>query len=200
MGAFIDLTGQKFNKLTVLRRSGTSKDGQAMWDCVCECGGRSVVDGKSLRRGGIKTCGCSRRKPNLKRRRHCGCDTRLYSIWANMKNRCHGTGNADNFKYYGGRGIAVCEAWRNSFETFRDWALSNGYADTLTIDRKDNDGSYSPDNCRWITLREQFSNRRSTHLVTFDGKTFSITQWAEITGASRSTIIRRVKKGVSLYG
>ena len=200
MGALIDLTGKRFNKLTALNRKGTSNDGQAMWECVCDCGETSVVDSKSLRKGGTKTCGCSRREPRPNRLTHGECATRLYSIWSNMKNRCHGTGNADNFKYYGGRGISVCDEWRNSYEAFRDWATTSRYSDELTIDRIDNDGDYCPDNCRWVPLREQFLNRRSAHNITFDGRTLSVQQWAKLIGVSHSTIISRKKRGVSLYG
>lgn len=117
--------------------------------------------------------------------------TRLYSIWTDMKSRCC---NAKRAKYarYGGRGIKVCAEWLNDFQAFYDWAMANGYSDDLTIDRINNDGDYSPENCRWITMKEQASNKSTNHLITHDRQTFTIAEWARRTGIPREVLKDRI--------
>lgn len=127
---------------------------------------------------------------------HGGSGTRLYRIWQYMRKRCTNQ-NAINYERYGGRGITVCPEWQEDFAAFRDWAVANGYRDNLSIDRKDNNGPYSPENCRWATAHEQGNNRRSTHLITYNGETHSIKQWSEITGIAESTIWNRLKAGAT---
>lgn len=120
--------------------------------------------------------------------------TRLYRIWQAMKTRCH---NAKSPRYsdYGARGIVVCEEWRNDFQNFYDWAMENGYSDKLTIDRIDNDKSYSPDNCRWSTIKIQNRNSRHNKLLTLNNETHCLTEWAEITGLTVSCICNRIRYG-----
>lgn len=122
--------------------------------------------------------------------------TRLFHIWQDMRKRCYNT-NAINYDRYGGRGITVCEEWRNKYEPFRDWAMANGYKDNLSLDRIENDGPYCPENCRWATASEQGNNRRSTHLLTYNGETHSINEWSRITGIAKSTIGNRLKAGAT---
>ena len=117
--------------------------------------------------------------------------TRLYSIWTDMKTRCNNP-KRDKYARYGARGITVCEEWLNNFQAFYDWAMANGYADNLTIDRKDNDKGYSPENCRWITMKEQASNKSTNHLITHDGQTCTIAEWARKTGISREVLKDRI--------
>lgn len=119
-------------------------------------------------------------------------NTRLYHIWSNMIQRC-GNPKYPEAHLYGGRGITVCPEWRCSFEAFRDWALSNGYNDNLTIDRKDVDGNYCPQNCRWITPKEQNRNTRTNRRVTINGETRFLTEWCEIYGISLCSVYRRVR-------
>lgn len=116
--------------------------------------------------------------------------SRLYDIWACMKNRCVNPTHK-YFHRYGGRGISVCVDWRNSYEKFRDWALVNGYADDLTIDRIDNNGNYCPENCRWITQKEQGKNRENSRV--YQGK--GVSEWADELGMKKRTIQGRLDRG-----
>ena len=126
-----------------------------------------------------------------------GKHTRLYGIYTLMKQRCYNP-HKDNYYLYGGRGIKVCDAWKNDFKTFYDWAYSNGYTDKMTIDRINVNGNYEPSNCRWITMYEQQSNKRNNVFLTFNGKTQIIQRWSEELGISAIRISRRLKTGWSV--
>ena len=116
--------------------------------------------------------------------------TRVYRIWGKMKERCYNR-NHDAYKNYGGRGITVCDEWQR-FKPFCEWAMANGYADNLTLDRKDNDKGYSPENCRWVTMNEQENNRRNNRIITFHGESLTVSQWAERNSISPSTLYSRI--------
>ena len=123
--------------------------------------------------------------------------SRLYDIWNLMKQRCFNERRPD-YKWYGGRGISVCECWRLSYKQFEKWALQNGYSGELTIDRLDTDGPYSPENCRWIPFSQQRENTSQSHLVTINGKTQSVKSWCRQFGISHSMVYARIHRGVSV--
>ena len=166
---YIDMTGNRYGRLVVLGRNGNTNAGQAKWLCQCDCGEQTTVSGQQLRSGKTQSCGCLASKKKSERiakrnRSHGGTYTRLYPIWSSMNQRCFKTTHKF-YKDYGGRGITVCDAWRNSFEAFRNWAKANGYDEMAprgqcTLDRIDNDKGYSPDNCRWVDMKVQATNRR----------------------------------------
>lgn len=183
----IDLTGEKFGRLLVQERAENSREGRAQWLCKCDCGKLKVISGKSLREGKTKSCGCLHIETITT---HGMSRTRLSQIWRDMKQRCQNVNNA-SYESYGGRGIAVCDEWQE-FVPFYNWAVANGYNDTLTIDRIDNDKGYSPDNCRWATQKEQANNRHSNNLITFMGETLTLTQWSEKTGMGCQTLYERI--------
>ena len=195
MSKFIDLTGQKFNKLTVIKKNNNNtKDGNALWECVCDCGKTVVVCGKEIRSGHTKSCGCLRKEQVREcHKTHGKSNTKLFSVWQSMLKRCYRKYNKD-YSNYGGRGITVCREWQNDFQAFYDWALANGYRDDLTIDRIDVNGNYEPLNCRWITQKEQCNNRRTNSFITYEGRTQTIQQWADELGINRQTLRCRIYK------
>ncbi len=163
----IDLTGQRYGKLTVIKQveSKVTPSGQKQkqYLCKCDCGNEVIVRSLALRNGDTKSCGClkvKQAKETLKtiKPKHGLRYTRVYGIWKDMKQRCYNL-KAANYERYGGRGIKICEEWKNNPEAFYNWAMANGYAENLTIDRINNDGNYEPSNCRWITMKEQAQNR-----------------------------------------
>ena len=158
----VDITGQRFSYLVALECVGVDKRNHSLWLCKCDCGNTKVVLSSKLKEGDIKSCGCMHNKYG-----HGLTNTRLYHIWRTMKARCTDP-NSQKFSSYGARGIKVCSEWLNSFETFYEWAMANGYSEELSLDRKDNDGNYCPENCRWATRKEQANNTRTNRYLEYN--------------------------------
>lgn len=141
--------------------------------------------------GNSTSCGCKRSESNHQRlSTHGGKGTRLYDIWCSIKGRCFCVTNVD-YNRYGGRGITICDEWKNDFCEFREWAYKTGYKDYLTIDRTDVNENYCPDNCRWVDMKTQANNRRNTIYITYDGETHTCAEWSEITGIKYDTLNSR---------
>lgn len=191
-----NLIGKKFGRLEVISRVGYNYElHTTIWECKCTCGNIKNVSTTSLKSGRSLSCGCLRSEVSSERSKiHGDSNSRLYSIWNGMKNRCYDK-NIPIYKNYGGRGITVCDDWKNSYATFKEWSIINGYADDLSIDRIDNNGNYEPSNCRWATFSQQCNNRRSNVLITYNGETRTATEWSKIIGIKSSIIARRKKRG-----
>lgn len=189
-------TGDKFGRLTVI--SCIPNTYPKRFECICECGNAKITYGYILKRGECSSCGCLKREALVARNhKHGMSNTRLYRIWNHMKERCEKP-YSKIYKHYGGRGISICDEWHD-FETFKDLALKNGYSDDLTIERKDNENGYSPDNCKWATMTEQANNKRNNIRITVDGETKTINQWANALGVNKSAIRLRLENGWSDY-
>lgn len=175
-----DLTGQKFGKLTVIKKIGTDKRYNTLWLCKCECGNDKIVARDKLVVGHTKSCGCARKEHAIKLNKiHGLSNTKIGYTWRGMKSRCYNPKN-ENYKNYGERGIKICDEWLNDFMNFYNWALNNGYKEDLSIDRIDPNANYEPSNCRWITLKEQARNTRRNHMITYNNETHCLAEWAEI--------------------
>lgn len=175
MSKKIDLTGQVFHWLIVLRENGRDKHNNVLWLCRCKCGNEVTVCSNSLRRGRTTSCGCYQRERTVEANTTHGMHkTHLYYVWQAMLKRVGVIKGADEEtkRNYQDRGITVCNEWL-IFENFRDWAFSHGYKEGLQIDRRDNDKGYCPENCWWVSRRENTNNRRNT-LRLFDGTPLAV--------------------------
>ena len=182
MAIFKDLTGERIGRLTVIERakSITQKNGKLVtrWLCKCDCGNIKIIRADTLGRG-TKSCGCL--KHELDKKQHTNDPVkfkRLYRIWCCMKQRCYNK-NLKAYKDYGGRDIQVCDEWINNYRKFESWSLKNGYDDTLTIDRINNNGNYEPSNCRWVTREIQSKNKRNNVYVTYKGNKILLKDYAK---------------------
>lgn len=190
MSQFIDLIKKRFGKLTVVRRVTNTKDNKARWLCLCDCGSKKNIIGCDLRNGHTKSCGClhimiSKQQSITHGHSQNGKPSKTYMLWTSIKQRCTNP-NFKQYKDYGGRGIAVCERWENSFESFLE---DMGEVPVKNqIDRIDNNGDYCKTNCRWTTPKQNSRNRRDNRLITHNEETQCLAAWEEKTGISCATI------------
>jgi hypothetical protein len=185
-------SGMRFGKLTLIEVRGINKSGNCKWLCLCNCGKKVIVSTNHLGSGHTKSCGCF---ANETRTKHGYAKTRIHKEWIGMRFRCSGK-NKEDYPSHSGRGIKVCEGW-NEFIIFKDWALSNGYMDNLTIDRIDNNKGYEPSNCRWIPKGEQARNQRRSIYLTHNNKTKLLIDWTREKGMKYSLTYPRYKRGWS---
>lgn len=180
------MVGARFGKLVIESFYG-SKDGERFWNCKCDCGNITRVSTGSLTSGNTMSCGCIRIEKLLKWREEHTNDTkhsekrdctRLYTIWGGMKSRCNCENN-HAYKYYGGKGVMVCDEWVESFVTFRNWSFENGYNEALTIDRIDANGNYEPSNCRWVDMKVQANNKTNNKYISYNGIIKTLSEWCD---------------------
>ena len=172
-----------------------------MWDCKCECGNvislrTSTLNGKN---GPCQiSCGCYKKEKARKAKFvHGDSKTRFHNIWEDMRRRCNDSSRR-SYKDYGGRGIKVCDEWQNNYLSFKEWALNNGYADDLSIERIDYNKGYNPENCTWIPMPEQSKNRRMCNFITINGITHIQADWAREYGISPNCLSYRLNHGWDL--
>ena len=200
MSKFIDITGNKYNKLTVIKRVTSRIKGVPRWLCQCECGNYTEVDGRNLKNNAVKSCGCLLKDPanakhfgEPKRKIKTLEEIRLYRIFRGIFTRCNNKNNPA-YKNYGARGITICDEWKNSFNTFYKWAIENGYKLGLTIERIDVNKNYEPSNCKWISKGEQNFNKRNSYNFTINGKTQCLSVWCREYEMPYLTVYNRITK------
>lgn len=189
---FENLTGRVFGRLTVLNYAGCRYPGRSTgghrWLCECSCGTKKTVDGGPLKSSRQVSCGCYLQE---RRTKHGRCGSPEYVVWQGMTQRCT---NPNDSKYadYGGRGITICERWRDFANFFAD--MGERPSPRHTLERKNNNSGYEPGNCCWATRKQQLRNRRNNHRVTFRGETLCLVEWAERTGININTLRKRLRK------
>lgn len=189
-----DIINRRYGRLTAVKQVENDKHNHRQWLCRCECGNEIVVLQNSLTSGRTRSCGCYYKETRrTSARTHGQSKTRLFHIWAEMLERCKNT-NRHDYKYYGGKGVTVCEEWK-VFEVFAKWAHESGYAENLSIDRIDSNGDYTPANCRWADWVTQMNNTNRNHFITANGETHTVAEWSRITGISLSTLNYRISGG-----
>lgn len=195
-----DITGQIFGRLTALGPVRRTHSGKIVWMCRCECGDLVEAQVDNLRSGHTRSCGCVRVQSLSRLTKTHGMSKHpFYFTWRNIVNRCTNPRN-DSYAYYGGRGIQVCDEWHDSFNVFLGYisSLPDFGVRNYTIDRIDNSLGYYPGNLRWVSRKIQQRNRRGNHLLSHDGKTQSIAEWADEYNLKWITLNSRLRKGWSV--
>lgn len=181
--------GSKYGKWEVMKFIGKDKWGRPRYLCKCECGTVSDKDGYDLVNGRATNC----RKCQNHFHIHGLTNSRLFSIWGNMKQRCLNPKNP-RYSIYGGRGISICDEWKNNFQAFYDWAIKNGYKENLTIDRIDNNGNYCPENCHWANITTQLQNRSITRIIEYNNKQYFIDEFCKVFGLNEQKVRQRINR------
>jgi hypothetical protein len=186
---FIDLTGKKFNRLTVIERDGYIGK-EIAWNCICDCGKNKRTTGDKLKRNTTKSCGCLNKEGSNFKHGYSVSEPKVYHAWKDMIDRCNNPNNK-KYKIYGGRGIKVCKRWMK----FENFLKDVGVPDKkMTLDRTDNNKNYSQNNFRWTTYKEQNRNKRNNYLITYNNKTQCLTDWANEYNMCKDTLKHRLSK------
>lgn len=190
--------GDDYGRLAVQEAAGRDKEGKRLWKCICACKTEKIARDHGLRAGSIKSCGCLKvdvaKMHGKKNATHGGRKDTEYRCWISMISRCHNP-NHDAFHNYGGRGIIVCDRWRNSYKAFLE-DMGRRPSPSHTLDRHpDTNGNYEPGNVRWATHKEQSRNKRDNLIVTINGVSRCLIEWAEVSGIGENTLRRRVQRG-----
>lgn len=187
------MIGKKFGRLTVMGNAGLDKQQRRKLDCVCDCGKEIIVSAYNVKSGHTNSCGCLRREAtSIALGTHRMSGSKEYNIWEAMRRRCNSTASKA-FKDYGGRGISVCPEWNRFEQFYADMGSRPSPSDQ--IDRIDNNGNYEPGNCRWVSCTVNARNKRSNRLITFDGMTKCVTEWAEHIGMNKGALETRLRLG-----
>lgn len=192
-----ELQGIRFGRLVATEwiPGNKNKQTKGKWHCICDCGNNCYVSTTDLTSGKTRSCGCLRKETtSIRFKKYAYKDKRLYAIWLGMKSRCQDLHNS-SFGNYGGRGISVCDEWKDDFIEFQTWSVKNGYSDKLTIDRVDVDKGYSPENCRWATILEQSRNKTNSKWVVIGQATRTFSEWCEIFQIKYDVAYGRVRWG-----
>ena len=196
-----NLIDQRFGKIVVVERLPMNAHHEAEWKCMCDCGNEHISTSYNLTHGATTKCKkCKIELIAQKNTTHGQQPRKMFNAYVNMKTRCYNP-NYHLYKNYGGKGIKICDEWlgKNGFINFREWSFKNGYKDELSIDRINNNGNYEPNNCRWVTMREQQNNRTNNHLVTIEGKTQTLAEWCRYYGIKYANVMARICNGWSEY-
>ena len=189
MSKFIDLSGQKFNQLTVVER--VKSNSSTRWKCKCDCGNFTEVTSANLKNGAVKSCGCLRHK-HSHNYLHGKSKSALYQMWKSMLYRCESPKNIA-YKFYGARGITVCDEWHN-FSVFEKWVKETKPNADYTIERIDVNKGYYPNNCTWIPLNKQANNRRSCVMITYNNDTHNLMEWCKLLNLDYKRVHNRMYK------
>ena len=195
MSKEVDITGERFGRLLILGKTDQRRGAHnaSVWKAICDCGNVVFTTKTNLR--DTKSCGCLKHETTVAHNmKHGECEnghSRLYKIYHNIRSRCYNASSTE-YENYGGRGIKMCELWKDNPAGFFEWARSHGYSDDLTIDRIDVDGDYAPDNCRFVNIKTQANNTTRNHYITYNGETRSLSEWSDATGIPYYTLRSRI--------